>query len=90
MKETQPIKPNILFFVLTGARETDSSKKVNRGRVNWNSCLSNILFTYYMNGIRQQAKTYVNPLPTKVMTDQTKVYTMNQIQALKNTCMLTM
>ena len=44
VKETQHIKPNILIFVLTGARETDSSKKVNHGRVNWNLCLSNILF----------------------------------------------
>ena len=25
-----------------------------------------------MNGIGQQAKTYVSPLPTKVMTDQNK------------------
>ena len=90
MKETQPIKPIILFFVLTGARETDSSKKVNHGRVNWNSCLSNILFTYYMNGIRQQAKACLSPLPTKVMTDQTNIYTMYLIQVLENTCMLTM
>ena len=27
-----------------------------------------------MNGIWQQAKGYVSPLPTKVMTDQTNVY----------------
>ena len=27
-----------------------------------------------MNGIEQQAKAYVSPLPTKAMTDQTNVH----------------
>ena len=43
-----------------------------------------------MNGIGQQAKAYVSPLPTNAMTDQTNVYTKYQIQVLENTCMLTM
>ena len=42
-----------------------------------------------MNGIGQQAKAYVSPIPTKVITDQTNVYTKYQIQVLENTCMLT-
>ena len=40
-----------------------------------------------MNGIGQQAKAYVSPLPKKVMTDQSNVYTKYQIQVLENTCM---
>ena len=36
-----------------------------------------------MNGIGQQAKAYVSPLPTKVMTYQTNVYTKYQIQVLE-------
>ena len=40
-----------------------------------------------MNGIGQQAKAYVSPLPTKVMTDQSNVYTRYKIQVLENTCM---
>ena len=43
-----------------------------------------------MNGIGQQGKAYVSPLPTKVMTDQTNLYTTYQIQVLENTYMLTM
>ena len=39
-----------------------------------------------MNGIWQQAKAYVSPLPTKVMTDQTNVFTNYQIQGIENTC----
>ena len=34
-----------------------------------------IFHSYNMNGIGQQAQVYVSPLPTKVMTDQTNVYT---------------
>ena len=45
---------------------------------------------YNMNGIGQQAKAYVSPLPTMVMTNQTNVYTKYQIQVLENTYMLTM
>ena len=36
-----------------------------------------------MNGIEQQAEAYVSPLPTKVMTDQTNVYTKYQIQVVR-------
>ena len=35
-----------------------------------------------MNGIEQQAKAYVSPLPTKVMTDQSK----RRYKVLENTC----
>lgn len=42
-----------------------------------------------MNGIGQQVKAFVSPLPTKVMTDQTNVYTKYKIQVLENTCILT-
>ena len=42
-----------------------------------------------MNWIGQQAKAYKSPLPTKVMTDQSNVYTKYQIQVLENTGMLT-
>ena len=38
-----------------------------------------------MNGVGQHAKAYVSPLPTKVMTDQTNVYTKYQIQVLEKT-----
>ena len=41
-----------------------------------------IFYSYNMNGIRQQAKAYGGPLPTKVMTDQTNVYTKYQTQVL--------
>ena len=42
-----------------------------------------------MNGIGQQVKAYVSPLPTKLMTDQINVYTKYQIHVLENTCMIT-
>ena len=42
-----------------------------------------------MNGIGQQAKAFVSPLPTKVIIDQTNVYIKYQIKVLENTSMLT-
>ena len=42
-----------------------------------------------MNGIGQQAKAYVSPLPTKVMTDQNKRIYKESDTVLENTGMLT-
>ena len=39
--------------------------------------------------MRSKLKPNVSPLPIKVMTDQTNVYTKYHIQVLENTCMLT-
>ena len=40
------------------------------------------IYSYNMDGTGQQAKTYLNPLPTKVMTDQTNIHTKSFMKAI--------